>query len=206
MDRLMQTIALIEMAISCAVIVICLIEKIFQVSMPLSARIILLILLGNLFFWPLGLFMELPIAAYVRGVTGDLSIVSMLLLWSALLPSNKPNPIAFKVSIAIVAVIFYPLALGLSMLDPYTWGYGSIVFLIGVLVFAVICGLANWNKGLWMIALAITAWTFHWHESTNLWDYLLDPFLGIWAIGSIVNSFRLKRRERAQSGYLFRAG
>ena len=80
MDRLMQIVALIEMSISCAVMVIWLIEKIFQVSMPLSARIILLILFGNLFFWPLGLFMELPIAAYVRGVTGDLSIVSMLLL------------------------------------------------------------------------------------------------------------------------------
>ena len=188
-----------------AAIVIWLIGKIFQVSMPLSARMILLILLGNLFFWPLGLFMELPIAAYVRGVTGDLSIVSMLLLWSALLPSSKPNPIAFKVGIAIVAVSFYPFALGLGMLDPYVWGYGSIGFLIGVLVFTVVCGLANWNKGVWIIALAIIAWTFHWHESTNLWDYLLDPFLSIWAIGSIINSFRLKRRERAKSGYLFRA-
>ena len=206
MDRLMQTIALIEISISCAVIVIWLIEKIFQVSMPLSARIILLILVGNLLFWPLGLFMELPIAAYVRGVTGDLSILSMLLLWSALLPSSRPNPSGFKVSIAILAVIFYPLALGLGMLDPYAWGYGSIIFLIGVLVFAVICGLTNWNKGLWIIAVAITAWIFHWHESTNLWDYLLDPFLSIWDIGSIVNSYRLKRRERAQSGYLFRAG
>ena len=183
MDCLMQIVALIEMSISCAVMVIWLIEKIFQVSMPLSARIILLILFGNLFFWLLGLFMELPIAAYVRGVTGDLSIVSMLLLWSTLLPSNKPNPIAFKVAVAIVAISFYPLALGLGMFDPYTWGYGSIGF-----------------------AIAIIAWTFHWHESANLWDYLLDPFLGIWAIGSIVNSFRLKRRERAQSGYLFRAG
>ena len=206
MDHLMQTIALMEISISCVVIVIFLIEKIFQVSMSISARTVLLILLGNLFFWPLGLFMEIPIAAYIRGVTGDLSIVSMLLLWSVLLPSSKPNPIAFKVVIAILVVSFYPLALGLGMFDPYVWGYGSNGFLIGVLVCAVICGLTNWNKGLWMIGLAIIAWTFHWHESTNLWDYLLDPFLSIWAIGSIINSFRLKRRERAKSGYLFRAG
>ena len=206
MDRLMQIVALIEMSISCAVMGIWWMEKIFQVGMSLSTRMILLILFGNLFFWPLGLFMELPMAAYVRGVTGDLSIVSMLLLWSTLLPSNKPNPITFKVAVAILALSFYPLALGLGMHDPYAWGYGSITFLIGVLAFAVICGLANWNKGVWIIAIAIIAWTFDWHESTNLWDYLLDPFLGIWAIGSIVNSFRLKRRERAQSGYLFRAG
>lgn len=205
-ERLMQIFALIEMSMSSAVIVIWLLQKIFQLNMPFAARLALLILFGNFFFWPLGWFMELPIVAYIRGVTGDLSIVSMLLLWSSLLPSNKPNPIAFKATLAIVAIAFYPLALGLGMLDPYAWGYGSIGFLIVVLVFAMICGLANWNKGLFIVALAIVAWTFHWHESTNLWDYLLDPFLAIWTVWSCVYSFHLQRSERAQSGYLFRAG
>jgi len=206
MDYLMQIFALMEISISSAVVVIWFIEKISQVNVPLGVRIILLIVLANLFFWPLGLSMELPIAAYVRGVTGDLSIVSMLLLWSALLPSSKSIPSVFKISLALIAAIFYPLALGLGMLDPYVWGYGSPVFLAIVLVFAAICGLANWSKGLWIIGIAIIAWTFHWHESTNLWDYLLDPFLGIWALWSSVNHFRLQRRKRAQSGYLFRAG
>jgi len=206
MDRLMQTFALIEISISSAIIMIWLLKTIFQINLPFAARSILLILLGNIFFWPFGFFMELPLAAYVRGVTGDLSIVSMVLLWSSLLPTDKSNPIAFKVAIGLVAIAFYPLALGFSMFDPYVWGYGSIGFLIAVLVFAVICGLANWQKGVWIIALAIVAWSFHWHESTNLWDYLLDPFLGIWAIGSSVNSFRLKVRKQVQSGYLFRAG
>ena len=41
------------------------------------------------------------------------------------------------------------------MFDPYALGYGSIGFLIGVLAFAVICGLANWNQGVWIIAIAI---------------------------------------------------
>ena len=206
MDRLMQIVALIEMSISFAVIVICLLEKIAQLNMPFSARLILLLLLGNLFFWPLGLFMELPIAAYIRGVTGDLSIISMLLLWSSLLPSSKLNTIAFKLLIAFVAIAFYPLALGLGMLDPYGWGYGSMGLLIAVLIIAAICSLAGWNKGLWMIAIAIVAWTFHWHESTNLWDYLLDPFLAIWAIWSSGYALHVRRRKRAQSGFLFRAG
>ena len=206
MDYLMQVLALIEISISSAVIVICLLKKIFQVEMPFAIQLFLLLLFANLFFWPLGFFMELPIAAYVRGITGDLSIVSMLLLWASLLPSNKPTPISFKLALALVAIIFYPLALGLGMLDPYTWGYGSLIFLSAVLVFAVICGLASWNKGLWIIAIAIIAWSFHWHESANLWDYLLDPFLGMWALWSSANYLRLKRRKRAQSGYLFRAG
>jgi len=32
------------------------------------------------------------------------------------------------------------------------------------------------------IALAVAAWSFGWYESTNLWDYLLDPWLAIYAL------------------------
>jgi hypothetical protein len=50
--------------------------------------------------------------------------------------------------------------------------------------------LAAWFAGSNCIAiilsLAILAWTVGWHESTNLWDYILDPFLGLWAIGSLI--------------------
>ena len=106
----------------------------------------------------------------------------------------------------MIALAFYPFALGLGMIDPYAWGYASIAFLIAVLVFAVICGLANWSKGVWIIGLAIIAWTVHWHESANLWDYLLDPFLAIWAIFGIFSALLRKRREKARSGYLFRPG
>jgi hypothetical protein len=91
-------------------------------------------------------------------------------------------------------------------MDPYVWGYGSIAFFIAVLLCAIICALANWTKGVWIIAIAIIAWAARWHESANLWDYLLDPFLAIWAVLAIPNAIYLKRRERAQSGYLFRAG
>ena len=150
--------------------------------------------------------MNLPLAAYVRGVTGDLSIVLTLLLWSSLLPANKPAPIAFKLAVATIALCFYPFALGVGMSDPYIWGYGSTIFLISVLLFAVICGLANWAKGVWMIAIAIIAWSVHWHESINLWDYVLDPFLAIWAIVTLINVLYRKRRDKARAGYLFRPG
>jgi len=150
--------------------------------------------------------MELPLAAYIRGVTGDLSIVLTLLLWSSLLPSSKTTPIVFKLAIAIIALGFYPFALGLDMVDPYAWGYGSIAFLIAVLVFAAVCGLANWVKGVWIIAIAIIAWAAHWHESANLWDYLLDPFLAIWMLLALFGMLIKRRRAKAQSGYLFRPG
>jgi hypothetical protein len=206
MNSAMQTFALIEMSITCSLVFIWGMQKLSQQQFPWLAKILFLLVLANLFFWPLGISLELPLAAYVRGAIGDLSVVTTLLLWSALLPNNKSAPFAFKLSIAMIALAFYPFALGLGMIDPYAWGYASIAFLIAVLVFAVICGLANWSKGVWIIGLAIIAWTVHWHESANLWDYLLDPFLAIWAIFGIFSALLRKRREKARSGYLFRPG
>ena len=202
----LQLIALLEMSLTCAVVLVIFAQKLSSIEIPFSVRLLAVLVLGNLFFWPLGMSMELPLAAYVRGVTGELSIVTMLLLWSSVIPSNQKTPLGFKVSLAIIAMTFYPLALGLGMLDPYAWGYGSIGLLIAIILFAIICGLAGWIKGVWIISFAMIAWAAHWHESANLWDYLLDPFLAIWALIAIPNAIYQKRREKAQSGYLFRAG
>jgi hypothetical protein len=206
MNHLMQIFALVELSITCAVVITLLLQKTSSQEFSLMTKVILILLLSNLFFWPVGLGMELPLVAYVRGVIGDLSIVTMLLLWTSLLSGSKPTPLAFKVSVACTAIVFYPLALGFGMIDPYAWGYGSILFFITVLLFAVVCGLANWSKGVWMIAIAILAWAAHWHESANLWDYLLDPFLAIWALMAVFGVFYKRRRDKARSGYLFRSG
>ncbi|OYY21738.1 MAG: hypothetical protein B7Y05_06135 [Polynucleobacter sp. 24-46-87] len=202
----LQIIALLEMSLTCAVVLIILLQKVSKTEIPFAIRLVAVFLLGNLLFWPLGMSLELPLSAYVRGVTGELSIVTMLLLWSSILPAAKKTPFGFKVPLALIAIAFYPLALGVGMIDPYAWGYGSIAFLITVILFAIVCGLAGWTKGVWIISFAIIAWSAHWHESANLWDYLLDPFLAIWALIAISNAIYLKRREKAQSGYLFRAG
>ncbi|QWE31366.1 hypothetical protein [Polynucleobacter sp. Adler-ghost] len=200
MTSYLQLIALLEMSLTCAVVLIILSQKMSSKEIPFAIRLLAVLLLVNLFFWPLGMSLELPLAAYVRGVTSELSIVTMLLLWSSMLPAAKKTPLGFKVVVALIAIAFYPLALGLGMLDPYAWGYGSIGFLIATIFFAIACGLAGWTKGVWILSIAIIAWTVHWHESANLWDYLLDPFLAIWALLAIPNAIYQKRRERAQSG------
>lgn len=206
MTPYLQIIALLEMSLTCAVVLIILLQKVSSIEIPFAIRLVAVLLLGNLFFWPLGMSLELPLSGYVRGVTGELSVVTMLLLWGSILPTAKKTPLGFKVPLAVIAIAFYPLALGFGMVDPYAWGYGSIALLIAVILFAIGCGLAGWMKGVWIISFAIIAWAAHWHESTNLWDYLLDPFLAIWALLAILNAIYLKRREKAQSGYLFRAG
>ena len=206
MAAYLQTIALIEMSLTCAVVLTLILQKLSSTEIPFSIRLLIVLFLANLFFWPLGMSLELPLSAYVRGVTGELSIVAMLLLWSSMLPQAQKTPFGFKVALALISIVFYPLALGFGMLDPYVWGYGSIGFLGAVILFAIACGLAGWTKGVWIISFAMIAWAAHWHESANLWDYVLDPFLAIWALFAIPNAIYLRRREKAQSGYLFRAG
>jgi hypothetical protein len=206
MTPYLQLIALLEMSLTCAVVLIILSQKLSSKEIPFVIRLLAAVLLVNLFFWPLGMSLELPLSAYVRGVTGELSILTMLLLWSSVLPAAKKTPLVFKVPLALIAMVFYPLALGFGMLDPYAWGYGSIGLFIAAIFFAIVCGLIGWTKGVWILSFAIIAWTARWHESANLWDYLLDPFLAIWALLAIPNAIYQKRRKRAQSGYLFRAG
>ena len=201
-----QSIALVEMSLVCAAVLVWLLQKGFQQALPMSAKVILLLIIANLFFWPLGFSLELPLSAYVRGVIGDLSTVSVLLLLSALFVRNQSAPWIVRVAIGLVGLCFYPFALGLGMFDPYGWGYSSVALLIAVLVFALLCAIAKWNRGAWIIGLAIIAWGMQWHESTNLWDYLIDPILVVWAIFGVVATIMKKRKEKARSGYLFRPG
>ena len=205
-NDLMQITALVEMSITCSVLLILTLQVFARNGIPFLIMPLLVLIFANLFFWPLGMSMELPLAGYVRGVVGDLSIVSTLLLWSALPPNHQATPAPVKWCIAILTILFYPFALGVSMFDPYAWGYGSIAFLIGVLIFALICGLGGWTKGVWIIGIAIIAWSLRLHESSNLWDYLLDPILAIWALFAAWSGVMRQRKERARSGYLFRPG
>jgi hypothetical protein len=213
-NAVMQILALMEIAISSAIVLTCLMQALFIKEKNnlrmMGPRIVFCLLLANLMFWPiftLVLPLELPLAAYVRGFTGELSITSMLLLWTAYFsPKELKVPAFMKVWIALVAIAFYPLALGVGMLDPYAWGYGSIAFLAAVIATALIALLMGSNRMAIILAIAILAWAAGWHESANLWDYILDPFLGFWAIGSLIQSALRARKARAQTGYLFRKG
>jgi hypothetical protein len=206
MMQWMQAYSLAELSVSCAVVIVWLTQASLSKPLAIPIRWILVLLLGNLFFWPIGLSLELPLAGYVRGVTGDLSVVLTLLLWSSVLLPSRPAPLGFRFALSGIAILFYPLALGLGMLDPYAWGYGSFGLLLAITLFALVCGLLGWTKGVWIIALAIVAWAGHWHESTNLWDYVLDPLLCLWALITCIQVLLRKRRDKARSGYLFRPG
>jgi hypothetical protein len=158
------------------------------------ARTRLAVLQAAVFALMLIPFGNMPFAAYVRGMTGDLSITTLLLLGCAMLRPWKGcvadrQWLALLALIGLVAIIFYPMALGAGAYDPYHLGYASVPFVIALLLLA----LAAWSGGQAMIALCISlatlAWASGWYESVNLWDYLIDPFVAIYALAAIMNHF-----------------
>lgn len=135
----------------------------------------------------------LPLAGYVRGATGDLSITTQVLLWSALLTPWLANlhieagaRRSLLILVAAAALFLYPLALGLGIFDPYRIGYSDPLFVTVLLLLALLAWFYQRQLITLSIALATLAWSLGWHESDNLWDYLLDPFLAIYAFSAVV--------------------
>jgi hypothetical protein len=187
LSTFIDQLPLIEISLVTSIVCLHLVRSIFNAVHGLVGGLFFVIISSLVLLAPfaaLGASWNLPFAAYIRGVTGDLSILSLLLIvftwsgWNAFrIVSITP------ILITVVSILFYPFALGFTMFDPYTWGYHSSVFAGTVLLVAAIYFFAKHSWEALMLSIAVIAWSIHWHESMNLWDYLLDPFLAAWAIG-----------------------
>jgi hypothetical protein len=187
LSTLIHQLPLIEISLVTSIICLHLVRSAFNAVHGVVAGLFFVTIASLVLLAPfaaIGAPWNLPFAAYIRGVTGDLSILSLLLIvftwsgWNSFrIASITP------ILIAVVAILFYPFALGLTFFDPYAWGYHSSVFAGTILLVAAIYFFAKHSWEALMLSIAVIAWSIHWHESINLWDYLLDPFLAAWAIG-----------------------
>ena len=150
----------------------------------------------------------LSLAGWLRGMVGDLSLTSVLLLGGALIVRVNPamgglwdarERASLLLFISVMALLLYPFALGWGPLDPYRSGFGSI----GLILMLALLALWALRRGLALlsltIALAVTGWSFNLLESTNLWDYLLDAPLALYALGATAGGLLQQaiRRKRA---------
>jgi hypothetical protein len=142
----------------------------------------------------------LPLAGYLRGMVGDLSITTLVLLLLALLRPyyvlvNDKQHAHLLILAAFTAICLYPLALGIGLYDPYRLGYSNFLFIASVLFIAIATMLIRDNLVALCLALAVLAWSLGWYESSNLWDYLIDPLVALYAISALILT-RLKRYRR----------
>jgi len=147
----------------------------------------------------------LSLAGWLRGVTGDFSITTLLLLSCALYARLRPTRWSMRERTAlfgflgVIAVLLYPFALGLGPLDPYRAGYGGV----GLILMLALLALWAIRRGLTLlplaVALALAGWSFGLLESANLWDYLIDAPLAIYALGKTLKAilFHVSWRKHA---------
>ncbi|MDP2804651.1 MAG: hypothetical protein Q8O24_01800 [Gallionellaceae bacterium] len=154
-------------------------------------------------FLPLG---GLSIAELLRGISGDLSIASLVLLSAGLCRMLLPSPAGrgiegdgsctsgLQIFIFFSALALYPFALGLGMFDPYRLGFGNVWFVAALLLIALVAWLKQFTLVALSVSLAVLAWSVGWYESSNLWDYLLDPWGAIYAMVVLVKNGVVKLR------------
>jgi hypothetical protein len=134
-------------------------------------------------------FGDLSAAAYVRGVTGDLSVTTLVLAGAACVSGLTgrtaigPRDLRGLFWLVVSAAAFlYPFALGWTRFDPYALGYGSIGFVTAMLLIT----LAAWHFRQDVVVLIVIAAALAYlagaYESRNLWDYLIDPMASLYAI------------------------
>lgn len=72
------------------------------------------------------------------------------------------------------------------MFDPYRLGFGNPWFIAGLLVMSLSAYYLRQTYIALSITLAVLAWSIGWGEANNVWNYLLDSWLGIYALGSFL--------------------
>jgi hypothetical protein len=193
----------------------------FLARLQIPAKISLAIALLILILVPIG---GLSAAEFVRGVTGDFSVTSLVLLTLFLFlprpisggradmgaetllyhranfrPSRPPARGKLLMIIVLSALVLYPFALGIGTFDPYRLGFGNLWFISGLLLIAVFAWFEQYTLIALSIALAVLAWSIGWYESNNLWNYLIDPWVSIYALIALVRkSFSRTYRQKTR--------
>ena len=153
-----------------------------------QTRWIVVVAVFAIMWFPVGAA-RLPVLAIVRGVSSDLSMTLVALACFSLgrrlfgLPAiARREALALFMALAVAAAVLYPTALGWGDWDAYQPGWGSL----GMLGILLMLSLAFWISGLRLlpalVGLGLLAWTLGLMESSNLWDYLLDPWLAAIAV------------------------
>ena len=101
---------------------------------------------------------------------------------------------------AVAGLVLYPFALGVGSIDPYEWGwYRSPLFVtVGLLT-----GWLIWTRNRFGILLLAAVVAFHLRlgESSNYWDYLVDPIYWFASLVGVTRRVVALRRVRFQADH-----
>jgi len=144
-----------------------------------------------------------PVFYYLRGYLGDFSVSASVFFGAYILNKGwgiavyrEKEQRAFFLSIGLLGICLYPLALGATQYDPYRLGYHPHALL--TLLFFL--GLYIWYRKYYFLLFTMTAgiigFTARLLESNNLWDYLLDGVFWLACITLGIMSVLKGRKSR----------
>lgn len=130
---------------------------------------------------PLG---GVTLAGHILAYTGDLSVVTLCLLADHITTSelglsliSAPSRNAIKVWSAFAGLVLFPMGLGFGPFDPYALGFQPVTLALFAVAMAVVFWIAELRGAGAAILIAVALYHLRPLDSTNLWDYLLDPWI-----------------------------
>lgn len=139
----------------------------------------------------------LTFAQWLRSVVGDLSVLTFILFLDILAQRLSDHRLLDSATrnrllsgVVVVGVVFYPLALGVSKFDPYRLGYDPVLMTAILCLVSVFAWMKAYRGLAIILPLPLIAFNLQLLESTNLWDYLLDPIVMIYAV--VQSAFYIK--------------
>ncbi|PAU87968.1 hypothetical protein CK507_09055 [Pseudomonas sp. WN033] len=134
----------------------------------------------------------LSLAGYLRAFTDDLAMTSLVALFAAALvrlgwlsSPARQHKLECCLLFALMGLFLYPAAMGLGMLDPYRLGYGPDGLLLAVAALTLLMLWRGNRLAVLMLTLATLGYALELKASGNYWDYLLDPFIVLFALWSL---------------------
>lgn len=164
-------------------LILCLIALLSGVRNRYRVTVLLAVTMALL---PLG---TLDLSGWAFSYIGFLSLTSLFLLLDyaarhlmgmGLVPVRERHLLLGGA--AVLGFILYPAALGLGSYDPYDLGLSGIALPVFV---GAMAALAWWHARrmiAWFLLFVLWVWLLELGGSQNLWDYLLDPWLVLYAM------------------------
>jgi len=154
------------------------------------ARAGLLLLAGALSFVTID---GLSLADYTRSYADDLALTTVL--WLICLGVgrvmrrplvSRNNQLQLAACFVVLGFVLYPATLGMSLVDPYRFGFSPRPLLLAVGVACVAWWYLRNHFAVALLTFATAMFLLDIKTSDNYWDYLIDPLLWLASCGYLL--------------------
>jgi hypothetical protein len=138
--------------------------------------------------------------AWVRVLEPNPSVVLTTLLgialWERITRRNLFRPVDWNTAWIFgtaSALLLYPMGLGLTSLDSYSWGWWPRIPILVALAAAIL--ILRGNRYGILLLLPFAGFLIGLQESTNFWDAVIDPFYAIFSILALIAATASRRTK-----------